>query len=81
MTKSKNNTANTIWVAIDVSKHKHDVLIEYPNGSTKPLIIKQTQEDFERLSSRLMKENTNVIIGFEATGYYHRLLAYYLLKQ
>ena len=81
MTKYKNNTRNVIWVAIDVAKHKHDVLIEYPNGSRKSLVIKQTQEDFKRLTSKLVQENTEVVVGLEATGYYHRLLAYHLLRQ
>jgi len=81
MTKAKSNTNNTIWVAIDVAKHKHDVLIEYPNGTRKILVIKQSQEEFDRLKTYLKQENSDVTIGFEATGYYHRLLAYYLLKQ
>ena len=45
MTKAKSSTSNTIWVAIDVAKHKHDVLIEYPNGTQKSLVIKQSQEE------------------------------------
>ena len=39
MTIDRNNTNTTLWVAIDISKLKHDVLIEYPNGSHKRLII------------------------------------------
>lgn len=81
MTKAKNTTNNTIWVAIDVAKHKHDVLIEYPNGTQKSVIIKQSQEEFCRLKNYIERDADEVIIGFEATGYYHRLLAYYLLKQ
>lgn len=81
MTVNKINTNQTVWVAIDVAKHKHDVLIEYPNGSQKSVIIQQTQEDFERLASYLTQSNIEVVAGFEATGYYHRLLAYYLIKK
>lgn len=81
MAVSKVNTNNIIWVAIDVAKHKHDVLIEYPNGSQKSVVIQQTQEDFERLLSYLNQPNTEVVAGFEATGYYHRLLAYYLINK
>ena len=81
MTKAKSSINNTIWVAIDVAKHKHDVLIEYPNGTRKSLVIKQSQEEFDRLKTYLEREDYDVTIGFEATGYYHRLLAYYLLKQ
>ena len=39
MTKSNNNTESTLWVAIDVSKHKHDILIEYPNKTRKRMVI------------------------------------------
>lgn len=81
MARSKSNIIDTIWVAIDMAKHKHDILIEYPNGSRKSFIIKQTMKDFDRLALRLKKGKTKVVIGFEATGYYHRPLAYYLLKQ
>jgi hypothetical protein len=28
-----------LWVAIDIAKYKHDVLIEYPNGTQKRLTI------------------------------------------
>ena len=81
MAESKLNTKHNTWVAIDVAKLKLDVLIEYPNGTQKSLVIKQNKEDFERLSNCLKKVNSEVIVGFEATGYYHRLIAFYLLKQ
>lgn len=81
MAKVKSNTKAVIWVAIDMAKHKHDILIEYPNGSQKSVVIKQTQEEFERLASYVNQDNIEVIVGFEATGYYHRPLAYYLSRK
>ena len=44
-----NNTTLTLWVAVDVAKQKHDVLIEYPNGTHKQLVIANTIEDFKKL--------------------------------
>lgn len=38
-------------------------------------------KDFERLDQVLKKEKNKVVIGLEATAYYHRPLAYHLLKQ
>lgn len=81
MTKNINNTTQKIYVAIDIAKHKLDVLIEYPNGTTKTMIIKQNKSDFERLASKITKANHESIIGFEATGYYHRAIAYYLIQK
>jgi transposase len=81
MTIDSNNTKCTLWVAIDVSKYKHDVLIEYPNGTYKRLIIMNTIEDFQRLTTLLSNSQLLVAIGLEATGYYHRTIAYFLLQQ
>lgn len=79
MTKKELN--QKIYVAIDVAKYKLDVLIEYPNGTTKIMIVKQNQSDFEKLISKIAKENHETIIGFEATGYYHRAIAYHLIQK
>lgn len=69
------------WVAIDIAKYKHDVLIDYPNGTQKRLIIINTLSEFNRLAEKLKDTKLSVQIGFEATGYYHRGLAYFLFKQ
>ena len=78
MAKDKCSKQNKIYVAIDVSKNKLDVLIEYPNGSNKGLIIKQNKSEFERLLMKIKKSGFETIVGFEATGYYHRAIAHYL---
>ncbi|OGT31515.1 MAG: IS110 family transposase [Gammaproteobacteria bacterium RIFCSPHIGHO2_12_FULL_35_23] len=75
------NTINqNLWVAIDIAKYKHEVLIEYPNGAQKRLIIMNTLNDFNRLADKLNDTKLPIQIGFEATGYYHRGLAYFLIK-
>lgn len=80
MTKNDNNTKLTLWVAIDVSKHKHDILIEYPNKTRKRMIIANTKSDFERLANLLNSSELNVSIALESTGYYHRAIGYFLIK-
>lgn len=67
------------WVAIDVAKNKHVLLIEYPNGTHKKLSINNHAKDFTRLHDILSKEKNTVVIGLEATAHYHRPLAYFLL--
>jgi transposase len=81
MTKSNNNTESTLWVAIDVSKHKHDILIEYPNKTRKRMVIANTKKDFERLASLLISSKLNVSVALESTGYYHRAIGYFLIQQ
>lgn len=81
MTRNDNNTELTLWVAIDVSKHKHDILIEYPNKTQKRMIISNTKSDFVRLANILISTELSVSIALESTGYYHRAIAYFLIKQ
>ncbi len=80
MTQSIVNTSQTLWVAIDMAKYQHQVLIEYPNGSRKSLAIKNTQVDYQNLLNLIKKENVNTVAGFEATADYHRCLAYFLQR-
>lgn len=81
-TATNSNTTNQkLWVAIDMAKYKHEILIEYPNGTQKRLIIMNVLSDFNRLTERLKDSQLPVHIGFEATGYYHRGLAHFLIKQ
>lgn len=80
-TTHSNTTNQTLWVAIDVAKYKHDVLIEYPNGTQKSLIVRNVMSEFNELSERLNAAKLPVTIGLESTGYYHRGLAYFLRKQ
>ena len=79
MTQIINNTKQKTWVAIDVSKFKHDVLIEYPNQSRKQLKINNTQADYAALLATIKSfEMAEVTVGFEATADYHRCLMYFL---
>lgn len=71
MTIDRNNTNTILWVAIDISKLKHDELIKYPNGSHKRLIIINYIQGFNKLTNIFNDSNLAVFIELEATGYYY----------
>ena len=78
MTKLINNTNPCLLVAIDVAKSKHDILIEYQNGSRKKLRIMNNLVDFNSLYERMKKTKSDIVVGLKATGHYHRPIAYFL---
>lgn len=68
-----------VLVGIDISKHRHDVLIAEPGRQRRRrLVLQNTLEDYERLIALLHAYAAPVQIGFEATGNYHRALMYRL---
>ena len=71
----------SILVAIDVSKARNDVLIEIP-GKTRRirLTVLNSRAEHDHFLERLIRFAHPVIIGFEATGNYHRPLAYRLIE-
>ena len=70
---------STVLVAIDISKQRHEVLIEVPGKKRRRrMAIMNTLEDFHRLSAALVGYDLPVRIGVEATGNYHRHLAHHL---
>ena len=63
------STVSTLFVAIDVSKLRHEVLIGVPGKTRRRrLTICNTQDDFNRLVAILASFGLPVRIGFEATG-------------
>jgi transposase len=81
MTNLKGTPADAVLVAIDVSKLRNDVLIEIPRTRRRRrLVVLNTRPEHDRLIDRLRDIGLPVIIGFEATGNYHRPLAYRLLS-
>ncbi len=76
---AKHSTVPTLLVAIDISKHRHEVLIAIPgNRRRRRLTVMNTLEDFQRLGAALTSYDLPVRIGFEATGNHHRTLAHHL---
>ncbi len=66
------------FVAIDVAKLVHEVLVEPPTGRRQRWRVGNCLPDFVTLRDRLCAFPSPIVIGFEATGNYHRPLAYYL---
>jgi len=75
-----NITASTpVLVAIDISKGRHEVLIEVPDKKRRRRVsVLNTLDEFERLINLLRSFQRPVRVAFEATGNYHRALAFQL---
>lgn len=79
MAKIDSNTETRILVAIDISKHRHEVLIAIPGKTRRQrMTLTNTTEDFHRLIEALRSHAMPVRVGFEATGNYHRTIMYHL---
>jgi transposase len=81
MTHSCSITQPAVWVAIDVAKLRHDVLVQLPSGMRKHLKLNSTLADFQRLAAFLHGCGSPCLVGFEPTGDYHRPLAHFLHLQ
>lgn len=66
------------WVAIDIAKDSHAVLIESAK-TRRSLRIENSLESMDRFLTHLHALPQPVRIGFEPTGVYHRPLAYRLV--
>ncbi|WP_262267774.1 IS110 family transposase [Microvirga yunnanensis] len=81
MTKDNPTLAPATLVAIDIAKYRHEVLIEVPGRARRRrLTVLSTKAEYDRLIEALAAYGGSVLIGFEATGDYHRGLAYRLLS-
>jgi transposase len=81
MTNLKHTPSDAILVAIDVSKLRNDVLIEIPGAARyRRIVVLNTRAEHDRFVDRLLALGRPVIAAFEATGNYHRPLAYRLLQ-
>ena len=79
MAKVEHTSDARVLVGIDISKHRHEVLIAVPGKTRRRrLTITNCTEDFVRLIAILQEYGLPVRIGFEATGNYHRVLMYHL---
>ena len=68
----------TVWVAIDVAKATHQVLVETPDGRRRAMRIMNTVADIERLVAHLQALGGPCTIAFEPTGDYHRAVMHRL---
>lgn len=81
MTTSKHTKRHPVFVAIDVAKARHQVLIEEPNGKRSKVAIDNSKADFELLVKRLKAYKTQCEVAFEPTGDYHRPIAAFLGRE
>jgi transposase len=78
MTQPIMNMETRVLVAVDIAKARNDVLVELPNGSRRKFKVANKLEDYQKFVSYLTGLKAPCLIGFEATGNYHRPLAHYL---
>ncbi len=81
MTARQEVTPAATYVAIDIAKRTHAVLIETSDGKQRRFRMASTHEDHQRLVDLLRTCPAPVRVAMEATGDYHRTLAYRLLRE
>jgi Transposase len=72
------NATPVTWVAIDIAKDAHVVLVQTPTAR-RSFRVGNRLDDIERLIAFLWIQPQPVRIAFEPTGVYHRPLAYRLV--
>ena len=81
MARHELTSSDVALVAIDISKSRNDVVIEIPGKARRRcLIVVNTRAEHDRFIDMLHDLDRPVIAGFEATGNYHRPLAFRLLN-
>ena len=79
MTKLSSTPASAVLVAIDMAKNRQEVLIERPEGGRRRrMTVLATKADYDGFAEQLAAIG-HPLVGFEATGNYHRTLAFRLL--
>jgi len=78
MTHHISSTEDQVLVAIDIAKIRNDVLVEQPDGKRKAFKMANKMTDFVEFTRYLKAFGFPCLIGFEATGNYHRPLAWQL---
>ena len=69
------------WIAIDIAKDFNVVMLETVDGQTRRFRMANSGKDHDRLIEVLHGLPQPCHIGFEATGNYHRPLAFRLLTE
>ncbi|MGQ3031788.1 MAG: IS110 family transposase, partial [Ferrovibrionaceae bacterium] len=80
MTKRFSTPTDAVLVAIDMAKNRQEVLVERPEGGRRRrMTVLATKADYDGLVEQLTAIGRPIVVGFEATGNYHRTLAHRLL--
>ena len=81
MTNRQPIPTDALLVAIDIAKVRNEVLIEAPNHKRRRrLSVLNTRAEHGRLIETLRAYGKPVICAFEATGNYHRPIAWRLIE-
>jgi hypothetical protein len=78
MTPPVSITSPPVWIAIDIAKGQHQVLIEWAERQRTVLRVPNNRPEIDRLIARLQEAGRRCVIAFEPTGDYHRPIAYWL---
>ena len=82
MTKTDSTPGSATLVAVDVAKSHNEVLIEPAlSARRRHFRVANTLADYERMAEYLRGLGPRTVVGFEATGNYHRPLAHFLYRQ
>ena len=79
MTNSKDISKSSTLVAIDIELRRNEVLIQRPGRKRYRMSMTNDRVDHDRLIRHRERIGGAVEIGFEATGNYHRTLAWRLI--
>jgi transposase len=80
MTTKQLTPPQAALVAIDIAKNRHEILIEPgPAMRRRRLSVLNNRAEHDRLVAALRDLGKPVIVGFEPTGNYHRVLAHRLI--
>ena len=64
------------YLALDISKDRSDAALEYPEGKRKLFRFNHTFRGIREVVEHLESLNSQVQVGLEATGDYHRIVAH-----
>lgn len=73
-TAKSNSTPNKLHLAIDISKDWSDAALESTDGGYRLFRFRHVYEDVSTVISKLKGINLPIVVGFEATGDYHRVV-------
>ena len=73
MTKIDGTPGSATLVAVDIAKKHNEVLVEPPAPARRRRFrVANELADYERLAEYLRQLGPRIVVGFEATGNYHR---------
>ena len=78
MADANDGTTRTNWIAIDIAKDWNVVMVESAEGQRQSFRVANRAADHDRLITFLRALPGRVRVALEATGDYHRPIAYRL---